>query len=565
MSLARKETRFTLNDGWEAWLAKWFTPLCIAGIVINITGFFVTILDSDGTLYAMVAKTIVKRNDFVNLMVFGKDWLDKPHFPFWLIAVSYKIFGINTFAYKLPAFACWLMGAYYTYRFAFKAYDKNIARLSVLLYLSAAHLVISNNDVRAEPYLTGFIIGSVYYFYNASLKNTFSLNILWGALLAAFAVMTKGPFVLITIGAGFIIHWIIKNDIKELFSLKWIVAFVLIALFSFPEVYTLYKQFDLHPEKEVFGTTGVSGVRFFFWDSQFGRFFNNGPITGKGDPSFFLHTMLWAFLPWSLIFYVALFWKIVKSGRLYPQQEYITVGGGVTMLLIFSLSKFQLPHYLNILFPFFCIITAQYLCRLQKPAWIRGIKIIQYIIIVALMLLPLLLIFFFRPNQTILAIPYMLVVIGISFWVFKKSSLYEMTGKSYLASLGAYGFLNIFFYPSLINYQSGSNAAMYSNETPGNGVTQAAVYGTFSHSFTFYTKKDVVYGNLGQLKAYAKQPLLMYTTQEGLNEIRNSGFEIMDIRSFPYYHSSKLTGKFINYKTRNTVIATHYLVTVIAK
>ena len=560
-----KEMRFTLNTGWETWLAKWFTPLCITGIIINATGFFVTILDSDGTLYAMVAKTIVKRNDFVNLMVFGKDWLDKPHFPFWIIAISYKIFGINTFAYKLPAFLCWLMGAYYTYKFAFKAYDKPIAKLSVLLYLSAAHLVISNNDVRAEPYLTGFIIGSVYYFYIASLKNKYSIEILWGSVLAAFAVMTKGPFVLITIGAGFVIHWVIKKDFRTLFNFKWILAFILIVLFSLPEVYTLYRQFDLHPEKEVFGTTGVSGVRFFFWDSQFGRFFNNGPIKGSGDPFFYLHTMLWALLPWSLIFYIALAWKMFKSGKLFPQQEYIAVGGGVMMLLIFSLSKFQLPHYLNILFPFFCIITAQYLCQLQKPGWIRAIRVFQYIIIIALLVLPGLLIYFFHPNYIWLSAVYMLVVTVIIFLLFKKNNLYDIIGKSYLASLGAYGFLNIFFYPTLINYQGGSNAALFSNASTGKSVTRAAVYGTFSHSFTFYTKKEVVYGNIAQLKAYAKQPLLIFTTKEGLDEIRNNGFEIMDTHEFPFYHASKLTGKFLNYKTRPSVVETRYLVTVTAK
>ncbi|MFT3751089.1 MAG: glycosyltransferase family 39 protein [Agriterribacter sp.] len=552
------------GNNWNIWLAKWFMPLCITGIVINATGFFVTILDSDGTLYAMVAKTMVQRNDFVNLMVFGKDWLDKPHFPFWLIAVSYKIFGINTFAYKLPAFLCWLMGAYYTYKFAFKAYNKSIAQLSVLLYLAAAHLVISNNDVRAEPYLTGFIIGSVYDFYIASLNKKLSWYIVWGALLAAFAVMTKGPFVLITIGAGFIVHWIIKRDFQQLFNYKWIIAFLLVAVFSLPEVYTLYVQFDLHPEKEVFGTTGVSGVRFFFWDSQFGRFLNNGPIKGKGDPFFYMHTMLWAFLPWSLIFYIALCWKIFKSGKVFPKQEYIAVGGGVIMLLIFSLSKFQLPHYLNILFPFFCIITAQYLYQLQKPAWLRVISIAQYIIIGALLLLPLLLIYFYRPGAAVAAIIYMLVVIAVTIFAFKKNRLAGIIGKSFLAALGAYGFLNMFFYTALIDYQSGSNAAALANKMSGNSVNRAAVYGTFSHSFTFYIKKDVVYGDLDQLKIYAKQPLLIYTTQEGLEEIRNSGFKIMDTHSFPYYHASKLTGKFINYKTRPFVVATHYLVTVVA-
>ena len=56
----------------------------------------------------------------------------------------------------------------------------------------------------------------------------------------------------------------------------------------------------MHPEKVVFGKTGVSGIRFFFWDSQF-VVFNTGPIKGKGDLSFSSHHP-WAFYPGAYLF-----------------------------------------------------------------------------------------------------------------------------------------------------------------------------------------------------------------------------------------------------------------------
>ena len=54
--------------------------------------------------------------DYVNLVDYGKDYLDKPHLHFWLAAFSYKIFGVNTFAYKLPSLLFTIMGTYSTYR-----------------------------------------------------------------------------------------------------------------------------------------------------------------------------------------------------------------------------------------------------------------------------------------------------------------------------------------------------------------------------------------------------------------------------------------------------------------
>ncbi|MBS1567068.1 MAG: glycosyltransferase family 39 protein, partial [Bacteroidetes bacterium] len=253
----------------QDWTQRWFFPLLITGVLINISGLFLTILEPDGALYALIAKTIAQSGDFVNLKVEGKDWLDKPHFPFWMAAISYKIFGINSFAYKLPALLFWAMGAWYTWKLAHEFYGRTVAQLSVLIYLTAAHLVISNNDVRAEPYLTGLIVASVFHYHRAAGRRIGG-DIVAGSLFAAGAVMTKGPFVLITIGAGFVINWILKKEWSQLFHPRWWLALLLVGIFILPELYCLYVQFDTQPQKLVFGRTGVSGLRFCFWDSQFG-------------------------------------------------------------------------------------------------------------------------------------------------------------------------------------------------------------------------------------------------------------------------------------------------------
>src|SRR5882724_13529143 len=167
----------------EDWLNKHFRWLLVVGILTNITGLFVTILEPDGALYATIAKTIAQTGDFINLNVGGRDWLDKPHFPFWMAALSFKIFGINSFAYKFPALLFWAIGGWYTWRFAKLIYGDYIAQLATLIYVCAAHLVISNNDVRAEPYLTGLCIGSVFHFYKASRQKP-GIHLIYGSFLA---------------------------------------------------------------------------------------------------------------------------------------------------------------------------------------------------------------------------------------------------------------------------------------------------------------------------------------------------------------------------------------------
>jgi 4-amino-4-deoxy-L-arabinose transferase-like glycosyltransferase len=92
-------------------------------VLINFTGLFNTIIGPDAALYASISKTMVLKNDFVNLFYGGQDWLDKPHSPFWVPAFSFKIFGIKTWAYKLPGILFSIMGGWYKHLFASKLFN----------------------------------------------------------------------------------------------------------------------------------------------------------------------------------------------------------------------------------------------------------------------------------------------------------------------------------------------------------------------------------------------------------------------------------------------------------
>src|SRR5437868_4564167 len=100
-----------MNPDTNATQTKWIYLFIGVAVVINFTGLFTTIMGPDPSLYATIAKNMVLRNDYAGLYAWGADWLDKPHFPFWVIALFFKYFGFKTWAYKLPAILFMLMGA----------------------------------------------------------------------------------------------------------------------------------------------------------------------------------------------------------------------------------------------------------------------------------------------------------------------------------------------------------------------------------------------------------------------------------------------------------------------
>ncbi len=611
------------NAPLEAWLQKWFGWLLLSALVVNTGALWITILEPDGALYASIAKSIARTGDFIDLRAEGRDWLDKPHFPFWMAALSMRIFGINGFAYKLPALLFWAAGGYYTYRLALALCGRVVAQLAVLIYVSAAHLVISNNDVRAEPYLTGLVIGSVYYFYRASRafagKEGSSVvpgggSLVAGSLLAACAVMTKGPFVLVTIGSGFVVDWILSKDWRQFFRLQWWIALALIAIFILPELYCLYVQFDLHPEKTIFGRTGVSGIRWFFWDSQFGRFFNTGPIRGSGDPLFYFHTLLWAFLPWSLLLYAAIFERC-RNWKRYRMQaiagDAIPLGAALISFIMFSVSRFQLPHYLNILFPFFAILTAAWIYGLYKRVSWRIVATVQHVVALLLGVLLLGLCYWFHFQNYGMILAGLVILAALAFLLFSRDRRNEREGAGnmgkdggagdraahiLLASMGrsfcmamiAYAFINFCFYPALLRYQAGSEAARYMKEAgvqegtalkdragiPGPGMRGSAYIGSIymlreapmDYSFEFYCSTPIKWTEIDSLRY---EPALQKGSGEGMllflpasfrDSLLRRGYVVEELKRFPNFHISQLTAEFLDYRTRDASLGAWLLV-----
>ncbi len=556
--------RSALSFPWKNWLDSWFYWLLVAGIIVNATGLLLPVLEPDGALYATISKNMVLSGDYINLRVQGYDWLDKPHFPFWVTALSFKLLGINAFAYKIPAFLFWLAGAYYTYALAKKIYDRQVAKLSVLIYISAEHLIISNNDVRAEPYLTGLIIAATYYYYRTYKENKWIL-VLPGSLFLGMATMTKGIFIPAMVCSGFIVEWIIKKKWSEFLKFRWWLAILLLLIFISPELICLYIQFDQHPEKVIFGTTHVSGLRFFFWDSQFGRFFNTGPIKGKGDLFFYIHTILWAFLPWSVIAFLLVVSKLKKRRlTVSVSPDYICSGIFITGFIVFSISRFQLPHYINILYPFLSILVAKYLVTLENPVQQKIIKYAQNILFVLFFASCITLIIVFGLPHVLIITMALLLIAFVLCRLFPGNVLVSIIGRSFSAILVVNLILNCLFYPELFKYQSGIAAASFLEKNKHPGIVYTISEISSEYAFELYSTQPVYQIKRSALDSL-RDSVLVFTPKIELDSLMNDGFTVDEIKSFQHFHISRLTGRFINRHTRAQVVDSLTLATIYPK
>ena len=371
-----RSTEF-IDATWRPHMLAWL----LLTLLVNALPLFTPILnEGDSVLYAALSQHMVLSGNWNDLMLDGRDWLDKPHFPFWLGALSFKLFGVSVFAYMLPGYLFHLLGGYFTYRIARLFHGRDTALIAALVYASTYHLMYTTTALKAEAFLTGSIMAACYYWlrYDADSRLKY---VLLGALFSGISVMTKGVFTLITISSGLLCMWVYQGRWRELFRWKWQAALVLTAVCVAPELIALYRQFDMHPEKTVFNQIGVSGIRFFLWDSQFGRFFNVGPITNTGgNKLFFVLAFLWAFLPWVAAFVLAC-WRVVRpvgepdsSSR--AQQVYL-LGSFFVSFIMFSLTSFQLDYYTVIVYPFAAVLIAPWLLSVINDNGAKAVRRVQ--------------------------------------------------------------------------------------------------------------------------------------------------------------------------------------------
>jgi 4-amino-4-deoxy-L-arabinose transferase-like glycosyltransferase len=551
------------------WL-KWL-PFIGIYLVYGI-GLFIDIMDVDAAQYASMSREMLENGNFLKLYNRYENYLDKPPLIFWLSALSYKLLGVSNFAYKLPSFLFSLLATYSTYKLAKLYYNKEIGYLAALVLASCQAFFLFNHDVRTDTNLTGAVIFAVWQLAVFNQTGSF-LNLILGFTGVGLAMLAKGPIGVMVPALAFTTDFVLKRQWASFFKWQWLVGLVWMGILLLPMCIGLYQQYDAHPETVVNGQTGVSGLRFFFWTQSFGRITGENVWKNDADFFFFMHTFLWSFLPWSLLFIVAFFRKTVtlfqQKFRINSEEEALTWGGFLFPYIALSLSKYQLPHYIFVLFPLAAILTGKYLYEIitntSQTKWFVIWKNIQLFVIIVVWTAIALLIFISFPLKNVFLWLIILAFFGGSVYLFwkGKTAFSKLILPSLIGITGANFALNAHVYPELFKYQSPAAAARYVLE---HGIDQNHFYyyKAYMYSLDLYSRKIIPsLTETGSPGASAPgSTYWVYTNTEGLNIIRALQVNPQVVATFDHFHISTLTLPFLNPNTRDKAVEKRYLIKV---
>ncbi|MFO0598084.1 MAG: glycosyltransferase family 39 protein [Myxococcaceae bacterium] len=511
----------------EARFERWWRALVVAWAALHVFTLFGELPEPDAALYASIARWVAVTGNWADLLAYNIPWLDKPHFPFWTMAASFKVFGVSVWAARLPALACFFLGVWATWRLGLELFSRRVAQVAVLVVFSAQHLVMSNADTRAEPWLVGLLTCAVWLTVRvARAKERWVRALVVASACTAAAMMTKGPFVLIPVASVAVIPSLLKREPVRWG--RWALAVLLVAVFITPELWALWSQFE------------GRGVRWFLWDSQFGRFTNTGPIRGRGDPTFFFHTVLWAFLPWSLLLYAAVVSWVRR--RAWRANETVAWVAALPLGLVFTLSRFQLPHYLNVLFPFFALGVAAWLVD-QKPR-VFGVQAV--VVGGTALFVGVLLVMFGVPGALAIAAA---LVLGVLFSLRLRDAVLVSALGSLLINVAYEGV----FVPATLRYQVGGAAAELANGLP---PRRTAMLDLSSHAFAFHLHERAEWWSEVELRGeLPKMPVRLLIRRARLDELQPAlGLEVTVLGEWDSFPATTPTLAFLDAARRPGVV-----------
>ncbi|MBU0683882.1 MAG: glycosyltransferase family 39 protein [Candidatus Omnitrophota bacterium] len=323
-------------------------------LVISVFLFFfglgsMSLTDPDETFYAQTAKEMFNANEWNTPLLFGNPQFEKPILYYWLIMLSYIVFGIGEFAARFPSAVFGVIGIFGVYFLGRSLFSPLCGFLSGLVLATSVQYLVLAKACVTDMVLTVFILLCMLFFLLGWTKEK-KIYYYISAIMAGFATLTKGPIGLFIPGVVFLTYIAITSQWGRVKKIPIIRCVLLALLVSVPWYILAIK---LHGElflNEFFGLHNIT--RFLKPEHKIGM-----------SPFFYIPIVLGGIFPWTF-FMIFGTWDMVKekssSSGIKGKHAFLLIWF-LVVFIFFSVSRTKLVTYILPLFPAIAIITGRFL------------------------------------------------------------------------------------------------------------------------------------------------------------------------------------------------------------
>jgi 4-amino-4-deoxy-L-arabinose transferase-like glycosyltransferase len=296
----------------------------------------------DDSFFAHEAKEMVRTGDWGNVRLNGEIIFQIPPLFVWLQACSFKLFGINDAAAKLPSALLGFATILLTYFLTLELTGRAWLSLMAMLVLGSTQFFLKNATHAMTDVPFTFFFSLAIFFYLKGLKNNVYLTLLGVPLGLALLTRSVVGFLALGIIAA---HLILTRRYRELRS-AWLIGGAALAL-VLPSVWYA-SQYHQH------------GAAIFAAHLQF----LNGKVhVEAASPAWttifnYPVALLKYYWPWLPFLVVGLYVEARAAIRQKDQTAILLILWVLLVLGPFSLAQTRYPRYIMSVFPALSILSA---------------------------------------------------------------------------------------------------------------------------------------------------------------------------------------------------------------
>jgi 4-amino-4-deoxy-L-arabinose transferase-like glycosyltransferase len=176
------------------------------------SAFSPALQDDVDTSHAEAAREMITRGDYVTLHINGVRYLEKAPLMYWLVAGSYRVFGVHDFAARLPTVVAMFLLLLLGIAWGRRAFGPRAGLYTGLFTATALGYFLFTRVLIPEAILSLLIAATFYCLVSALDRPGARWTWLAGYALLALAVLTKGLLALVVIGMTLIAYLVITGE-----------------------------------------------------------------------------------------------------------------------------------------------------------------------------------------------------------------------------------------------------------------------------------------------------------------------------------------------------------------
>lgn len=268
-------------------------------------------MDDVDAVQAQIARNMLDSGDWVIAHLDGVPYLEKSPLIYWMIAISFRIFGVHDWTARIPVALAAVLLAWVTYRYGRWAFGERAGYYAGLVLATCVGMFLFTRIQIPDVMLTLCVCLAFWAFQRAT-ESVETHSIRWAAVLAAslgLGVMLKGLIALVVPGGGIFVYLLLT---KQLFSLEmWKrlrVAWGAVIFLAIAAPWHILATLRMPPLLDFTMHSGPGEYHGFFWfyfmNEHVLRFLNlRYPRDYNTVPrlAFWALHLVWLF-PWSVYF-----------------------------------------------------------------------------------------------------------------------------------------------------------------------------------------------------------------------------------------------------------------------